>query len=116
MIKAVVAGDWVTGRIPYRPPIKFKSFAKHYLAMNEVPSIDDSSYGMWRRVYVIEFPKTFSPEEMDVHLKYILEATRRAFEGNKQMKIDRERLKTAERVGPGCVNKERRTRLSSQTS
>jgi len=58
---------------------------------------------------------SFDWEEMDVHLKDILEATRRAFEGNKQMEMDRERLKTAERVGPGCINKERRTQLSSQT-
>ena len=59
---------------------------------------------------------SFDWEGMDAHLKDILEATRRAFEGNKQMKIDRERLKTAERVGSGCINKVRQTRLSHQTS
>jgi len=59
---------------------------------------------------------SFDWEGMDVHLKDILEATRRAFEGNKQMKMDRARLKTAERVGPSCVNKVRQTRLSPQTS
>ena len=59
---------------------------------------------------------SFDWEGMDGHLKDILEATRQAFEGNKQMKMDRERLKTAERVGPSCVNKVRQTRLSPQTS
>jgi ArsR family transcriptional regulator len=59
---------------------------------------------------------SFDWEGMDAHLKDILEATRRAFEGNKQMEMDRERLKAAERVGPGCVNKVRQTQLSSQTS
>ncbi|MFC2014247.1 ArsR/SmtB family transcription factor [Chloroflexota bacterium] len=59
---------------------------------------------------------SFDWEGMDVHLKDILEATRRAFEGNKQMKMDCERLKTAERVGPGCVNKMRQTRLSPEAS
>jgi ArsR family transcriptional regulator len=59
---------------------------------------------------------SFDWEGMDAHLKDILETTRRAFEGNKQMKMDRERLKTAERVGLGCVNKVRRTQLSNQTS
>ncbi len=53
---------------------------------------------------------------MNVHLKDILEATRKAFEGTKQMQIDRERLKMAERVGPGCVNKVRHTRLSPEAS
>ncbi|MFC1928865.1 ArsR/SmtB family transcription factor [Chloroflexota bacterium] len=59
---------------------------------------------------------SFDWEGMDAHLKDILEATRRAFEGNEQMKIDRERLETAERIGPSCINKVRRTQLSSQTS
>jgi len=59
---------------------------------------------------------SFDWEGMDAHLKDILEATRRAFEGNKQMGMDRERLKSAERIGPGCVNKARQTQLSSQTS
>ena len=54
--------------------------------------------------------------EMDAHLEDILKAARRAFEGNKQMKMDRERLKAAERVGPSCVNKVRQTKLSPQTS
>ena len=59
---------------------------------------------------------SFDWDGMDAHLKDILEATIRAFEGNKQMKMDRGRLKTAERVGPGCVNKVRQPRLSPQTS
>lgn len=67
-VKAAVAGDWITGREPYKQPKKFKPFAKHYLAMNEIPLIDDSSHGMWRRLYLIEFPRTFSEDEMDVYL------------------------------------------------
>jgi len=59
---------------------------------------------------------SFDWEGMDAQLKDILEATRRTFEGNKQMKMDREQLKTAERVGPGCVNKVRQTRLSLEAS
>lgn len=68
IIKAVVAGDWVTGRIPYKQPVKFKPFAKHYLAMNELPSIMDQSHGMWRRIQPVEFPRVFSKKEMDVDL------------------------------------------------
>lgn len=48
---------------------------------------------------------------MDAHLKDILHATRKALEGNKQMAIDRQRLKAAERVGPGCVNRVREAQL-----
>ncbi len=54
--------------------------------------------GLWS-LYSVDW------DSMDVHLKDITEATMRAFEGNKQMEIDRERLKTAERVGLGRINK-----------
>lgn len=68
LVKAVVAGDWVTGRVPYKQPTKFKSYAKHFLAMNEAPLIEDSTHGMWRRLYIIDFPRRFKEDEMDVHL------------------------------------------------
>jgi putative DNA primase/helicase len=68
MIKAVVAGDWVTGREVYKRPTKFKPYAKHYLSMNTLPTIEDNTHGMWRRINVIEFPRRFSEEEMDVEL------------------------------------------------
>jgi len=68
LVKAVVAGDAVTGRIPYKQPTTFKPFSKHFLAMNELPLIEDSSHGMWRRIYVIDFPRRFKEDEMDVHL------------------------------------------------
>lgn len=68
-VKAVVAGDWVSGREPYKGPCKFRPFAKHFLAMNEIPKIDDTTHGMWRRIYIIDFPKRFTEDEMDVFLQ-----------------------------------------------
>ncbi len=65
--------------------------------------------GLWS-LYSIDW------DGMRGNLKDILEATHKGFEGNKQMEVDRERLKTAERIGPGCINKVRRTQLSSHTS
>lgn len=68
LIKSVVAGDWVTGREIYKQPSKFKPYAKHYLGMNTLPEIEDNTYGMWRRIHVINFPRKFSESEMDVEL------------------------------------------------
>jgi P4 family phage/plasmid primase-like protien len=67
-IKAVVAGDMISARKPYENPTKFRPFAKHFIAMNERPLIDDPTYGMWRRIYMIDFPRRFSEKEMDVYL------------------------------------------------
>jgi putative DNA primase/helicase len=68
LVKAIVAGDWVSGRLPYKPPTSFKPYAKHFLSMNTVPKLDDLSYGWDRRIYPIEFLKRFTKQEMDVHL------------------------------------------------
>lgn len=67
-LPAATSGDWISGRDLYKQPTKFKPYAKHYLAMNESPTINDSTHGMWRRIYVIEFPRIFSEEEMDTDL------------------------------------------------
>ena len=68
VIKAAVAGDLVTGRNPYKLPVKFRPYAKHFLAMNKKPNINDPSHGMWRRLYIIDFPRTFTEAEMDTQL------------------------------------------------
>ena len=54
--------------------------------------------GLWS-LYSIDW------DGMAPNLKDIIEATTRAFKGNKVMVTDRERLRKAERVGPGCVKK-----------
>jgi putative DNA primase/helicase len=68
LLKLVTGGDWVTGREVYKKPSKFKPYAKHYLGMNTFPEIEDNTHGMWRRINVIEFPRKFSENEMDVEL------------------------------------------------
>jgi P4 family phage/plasmid primase-like protien len=68
IVKEVVSGDIVTGRKIFCHPVSFQPYAKHFLAMNKEPEIDDTSHGMWRRVYPIEFLREFSKEEQDVFL------------------------------------------------
>jgi putative DNA primase/helicase len=65
LVKAVVAGDYVAGRELSKKPIKFKSFAKNFLAMNKLPNIDDNTHGMWRRISVINFQRKFEESEKD---------------------------------------------------
>jgi putative DNA primase/helicase len=74
-IKAIVAGDRIPARGPYSLPIEFEPYAKHFFAMNEYPQISDNTYGTWRRIYIIEFPRIFAEEEADKMLidKLLLE-------------------------------------------
>lgn len=52
--------------------------------------------GLWS-LYSIDW------DGMEKNMKAIVEATTSAFKVNKTMNADRERLRKAERVGPGCV-------------
>ena len=63
--------------------------------------------GLWS-LYSIDW------DGMDIRLKDIVEATTRAFKGNKVMVSDRERLRKAERVGPGYVKKIRDEKAAPQ--
>jgi len=65
--------------------------------------------GLWS-LYSIDW------DGMGVNLKDILAATHKGFIGNIQMEADRERLKTAVRVGPGCVNKVCKTSMETETT
>ena len=44
-------------------------------------------------------------EGMKEYLSDLAEAVRKALEGNEVVALDRERLKRAERIGPGCVQR-----------
>ena len=63
--------------------------------------------GLWA-LYSIDW------DGMDAHLKDIVEATTRAFKGNKVMIADREQLMRAERVGPSCVKRIRNANTIQQ--
>ena len=52
--------------------------------------------GLWS-LYSIDW------DEMDPNIKNILIATHKAFAGNRQMQVDLEQLKTAQRVGTRCA-------------
>jgi len=42
-------------------------------------------------------------EGLDEHYTYLVEAVKKALEGNETALLDRQRLKNAKRIGPGCV-------------
>ncbi|MFU8796793.1 MAG: ArsR/SmtB family transcription factor [Dehalococcoidia bacterium] len=52
-------------------------------------------------------------DSMSPHLRDIMEATRSACADNEQMASDRQRLKTAKRLGPGCARGARAARLAT---
>ena len=67
-------------------------------ALYDVGFLNLRKEGLWS-LYSIDW------DGMGENLKGILKAAETGFFGNKQMEADRERLKTAVRVGPGCAGK-----------
>jgi putative DNA primase/helicase len=59
-IKSLTGGDTVNARHPYGRPFQFVPAAKFILACNHRPVIRDDSHGMWRRVRLVPFNRTFA--------------------------------------------------------
>ena len=58
-IKSLTGDEEITARHPYGRPFDFKPVAKFVLAVNHKPVVVDDTHGMWRRVRLIPFLRTF---------------------------------------------------------
>jgi P4 family phage/plasmid primase-like protien len=67
-IKAVIAGDPITARLPFKDPFEFTPIAGHLYAANRLPATNDHSGGFWRRFIVIAWDRVFAESEQDKHL------------------------------------------------
>lgn len=73
-IKRIVSGEVIPARPIYGSPFQFKSIAKIFWAMNDLPVIRDTSNGVWRRLKLVPFLRTFAEDEKDPELLIKLEA------------------------------------------
>ncbi len=65
LIKSLIAGDTMTVRKLYAAPVQFTPQFKLMMLGNHKPVIRGNDYGIWRRVRLIPFKRTFKPEERD---------------------------------------------------
>ena len=65
LIKSLVSGDTMTVRKLYTAPVQFTPQFKLMMLGNHKPVIRGNDYGIWRRVRLIPFKRTFKPEERD---------------------------------------------------
>jgi P4 family phage/plasmid primase-like protien len=65
LVKSLVAGDTMTARRLYSAPIQFTPQFKLMMLGNHKPVIRGNDYGIWRRVRMVPFNRTFRPEERD---------------------------------------------------
>jgi putative DNA primase/helicase len=57
--KAIVTGELVSARQPYKPAFTFACQAGHVFLANRLPATSDQSHGFWRRFVVVKFNRRF---------------------------------------------------------
>lgn len=62
MIKALTGRDQIMGEYKGKTPFAFTNYAKLIFSANELPALADSTYGIKRRLRVIDFPLQFKDE------------------------------------------------------
>lgn len=67
-IKRIVSGEMITARAIYGKPFSFQSTAKIWWAMNDRPTVKDTSNAISRRLKLIPFLRTFSDSDKDTQL------------------------------------------------
>ena len=59
-IKSLTGSETIEARHPYGRPFNFTPVAKFIMAVNHKPTILDETHGMWRRVRMVPFLRTFT--------------------------------------------------------
>jgi hypothetical protein len=69
LIKQITGNDALTARFLYGEFFDFIPIFKVFMATNHKPLIRGTDYGIWRRIKLIPFTTTITPERQDKHLE-----------------------------------------------
>jgi putative DNA primase/helicase len=69
VIKQITGNDKLTARFLYSEYFSFQPAFKLFMATNHKPNIKGTDYGIWRRIRLIPFTTTVSPENQDMELE-----------------------------------------------
>lgn len=64
-VKQLTGGDTITARKLYKDNFSFVPSHTIFFAMNDLPTISDSSWGMWRRVLLVPWAQRVEPGAQD---------------------------------------------------
>lgn len=74
LVKSLVSGDSLSARPLYGNPIQFSPQFKLLMLGNHRPVIRGTDHGIWRRIRLVPFNRTFAPSERDPALLEKLQA------------------------------------------
>jgi len=78
VFKKLVSGEPIEADRKYQSPVTFTPFMKILLAVNELPKVNDTTKGFYRRVTIVPFDASFDGMTADRDLGNKLEAARNA--------------------------------------
>lgn len=77
MFKALTGEDYITGERKNKDPFSFRPYARLLFSCNEIPrNYGDRSDGFYRRLIIIRFDNSVSPDKRDPNLREKLAAER----------------------------------------
>lgn len=62
-IKRLISGELITAKVKYRDSIQFYPSAKFIFSVNDLPRINDQSFGFYKRFIIIPFRASFAGRE-----------------------------------------------------
>lgn len=62
-LKAITGGDHLTARVEYERARRVVPTWHVHVCMNRLPQVRGTDYGLWRRLHVVRWGRTFGPEE-----------------------------------------------------
>lgn len=66
--KAIVSGDQITINLKHRPAISYKPHCKLVFVQNTLPDLMDVTNGLFRKITIVPFRRTFKPNERNKDL------------------------------------------------
>jgi putative DNA primase/helicase len=74
IFKTLASGGAVTVKQLYEQPFEYRNKAKLIISCNEMPKNFDGTHGMFRRLIIVPFNRTFTKDKRDYHLREKLKA------------------------------------------
>ena len=82
LLKQLCGGDQIEADRKFKNPVKFVNYAKLLFLTNQIPASKDSTDAFYRRAYVIQFPKKFTPDpSIDLKIRSSSDKMKTEYEG-----------------------------------
>lgn len=77
----IVTGDKVRSRRIHKDPFEFVPIAKHIFSCNKLPALNERTYGVYRRISIVHFKRSFTRDYKHLQIKNLAEKLKSEYDG-----------------------------------